>query len=69
MGLELGLIKKQKHTDTYSQSVWVGTKSAHRLIFIFQAHIVQDIQYQETKNIITPPVCNLAVNPMTESNK
>lgn len=74
MGLELGLIQKQKHTvhqntQTHRHSAWLGTKSAHRLIFIFAAHIVRDIQYQETKNIITPPVCNLAVNPMPESNK
>ena len=62
-----------EHTDTYTHTHWesarLGTKSAHRLIFIFGAHIVQDIQYQKTENIITPPVCNLAVNPMPESNK
>jgi len=73
MGRELGLIQKQKHApehpDTYTQSDWLGTKSAHGLLFIFEAHIVLDIHYQETKNIITPPVCNLAMSPMPESNK
>lgn len=27
-----------EHTDTYTQSAWLGTKSAHRLIFIFLEH-------------------------------
>lgn len=53
-----------EHTYTYTQSAWLGTKSAHRLIFIFGAHIVQDIQYQKTKNIITPP----CVQPCHESH-
>lgn len=52
------------NTYTYTQSAWLGTKSAHWLIFIFGAHIVQDIQYQKTENIITPP----CVQPCGESH-
>lgn len=70
IGLELGLIQKQKthcapeHTDTHTRSARLGTKSAHRLIFIFwRTHCSGHTVSEDEKHNSPPPVCNLAVNP------
>lgn len=68
MGLELGLIQKQKHTAHHTAPGWEQSLHIDEYLFFWSTHCPGHTVLEDDKkhHNSPPPVCNFAMNPRPE---